>query len=125
MAELTTIARPYAKAAFEYALASGELQKWSTMLGVAAAVSNQDTVKTLLSSPSLTKAKKAELFFGICAEQLDEKACNFISALATNKRLILLPEIVEIFEQLKANQEKTIDVDLVTAYELEPKSAVY
>ena len=62
MAELATLARPYAKAAFEYALAADSLAKWSEMLALAAQVAQQETIKKLLGSPSLTADVKGQSF---------------------------------------------------------------
>ncbi len=118
MAELTTLARPYAKAAFEFALQEGCLQKWSEMLKLLTAVSMHSSIKHMVATPILTKVQKANAFFEICGDELDESGRNFVSVVAYNKRLQLLPEISLIFEQLKANQEKTVDVELTTAYEL-------
>lgn len=118
MAELTTIARPYAKAAFELADSAGELQKWSGMLALAAAVAQQDNMKQVLASPALTATQKAEAFSDVCGEELDAKANNLIASLATYQRLELLPEIQELFELHKAQREKSVDVEVATAFEL-------
>lgn len=50
MAELTTLARPYAKAAFEHAQAHQQLASWSAMLGLVAAVSQDDTMQRVLKA---------------------------------------------------------------------------
>ena len=118
MAELTTLARPYAKAAFEHALAGGKLQAWSDMLGLAAAVAQQDGISLLLASPALTTQHKGDAFADVCGENLDESARNFVHVLADNQRLSLLPEIHQLFELMKANQEKSIDVEVATAFPL-------
>ena len=60
MAELSTLARPYAKAAFEYAVEAKDLQGWSDSLALAASVAQQSAVEKLLSSPSATAAMQAE-----------------------------------------------------------------
>jgi len=118
MAELTTLARPYAKAAFEFADSSGELQKWSEMLALAAAVAQQDGVIRLLSSPSLTAEQKSKTFAAVCGDALNDKAVNLINALGENQRLTLLPEIQQLFEAHKAQRERSVDVNVTTAYEL-------
>ncbi len=118
MAELITLARPYAKAAFETALQAGALDKWSSMIALSAAVSGEKGVSTVLSSPSLSSHQIAEAFIGVCGDELDEKGKNFISLLAENKRLVLLPEISSLFETLKANQEMSVDVEITTAFEI-------
>lgn len=118
MAELITLARPYAKAAFEVARAEKDLAGWHKALGMAVAVVAQDSVQAALSSPNYTKAGKAKLFCEVCGDALNAKQQNFIGILAENGRLALLPEVFELFELLKANHEKTVDVEIETAFEM-------
>ena len=118
MAELSTLARPYAKAAFETALQDSTLDSWSSMLGVSAAVAGEDSVNALLTDPSLTSERVAQVFIDILGDQLESKGQNFIRLLAENKRLVLLPEISELFDILKANQQKSVDVEITTAFEV-------
>lgn len=118
MAELTTLARPYAKAAFEFAQAANTLQSWHEALEVSAAVVEQAQVKHALASSGLSAEQKASIFVQVCGDQLDENQTNFIKALASNKRLALLPFVKDLFAKLKAQQEKTIDVEVTAAYEL-------
>ncbi len=118
MAELTTLARPYAKAAFATAVQDNGLGLWSAMLALSAAVAADESVNAVLSSPALTSAQVAASFVDVCGDELDEKGKNFIHLLAENKRLVLLAEISALFEILKANQEKSVDVEITTAYEI-------
>lgn len=118
MAESITLARPYAKAAFEVALADKELGAWSQALRLLAGVAANETVQLQLLSPALTAAQQADTLIGLCKEDLSPKAQNFVRLLAENKRLTLLREVSELFDVLKANQEKTVDVELSTAFEL-------
>lgn len=117
MAELTTLARPYAKAAFEYAQAHQQLADWSAALGVLAAVSQDDTVRQLLKEPQLTSAK-AQSLIDVCGDKLNAPAQNFVRTVAENKRLELLPTIAEMYEQLKAEQEKSVEVEVTSAFTL-------
>lgn len=123
MAELSTLARPYAKAAFEYALAGANLAGWSKQLGLAAAVAQTEKMVKVLGSPSLTAEQRAKALLDVCGDAFDAKGRNFIEVLAENKRLTLLPEIAVLFEQFKANHEKSVDVDVVSAFPLEPALA--
>lgn len=118
MAELSTLARPYAKAAFQYAADASDLQGWSDSLAVAAAVASQDTVVKLLSSPSYTATQQAEKTIEVCGDALNEKSRSFVQVLAENRRLQLLPQIYQQFEVLKANREKTVEVSVVSASEI-------
>ncbi len=118
MAELTTLARPYAKAAFEFANDANELDAWSSMLALAAAVAAHKNMARLISSPVFTAQEKTKTFIDICGDELSAKCQNFITNLAVNKRLALLPEIHALFENLKAQLQKSVEVQVTTAYEL-------
>lgn len=118
MAELTTLARPYARAAFEVAAYANKLQLWSDMLTQLANVVSNDTVAKLLSSPSLTGDQQAQIVIDLCGDEINVQLQNFVTVLSENKRLSLLPEIVGLFDILKAEQELTVDVEISTAFAL-------
>lgn len=118
MAELSTLARPYAKAAFEYALDKNGLDQWSSQLATVAAVAADEGMNVVLSNPSLTAVQQAQTLSDVCGEAVSAEVRNFIAILASNKRLALLPEISALFAQYKANQEKTVDVEVVSAFDL-------
>ncbi|MGB1238679.1 MAG: F0F1 ATP synthase subunit delta [Pseudomonadales bacterium] len=117
MAELNTVARPYTKAVFEYAREAGTLDGWSNALNTAAAVSGDDVMMRVLGNPALTSEQKADALITV-VEDFDESQQNFVKLLAENHRLALLPEIAAQYEQLKANQESSVEIDVTTAYEL-------
>jgi len=118
MAELTTLARPYAKAAFEAAVEAGSLGDWSESLATVAAVVSEPAVRSALTSPSLTGEKQAQLVTELCGDEIIGQVKNFIAILAENKRIPLMPEIVTLFETLKANQEMKVDVNVISAFPL-------
>ena len=118
MAELSTLARPYAKAAFEFAVGSGDLSGWSERLSIGASVIRQGPVRQLLASPNLTAARKAALLIDVCGDAINNVLENFFIVLSENRRLQLLPQISEQFEVLKANHEKAVDVDVLASQEL-------
>lgn len=117
MSELTTVARPYAKAAFDFAVEKNALDNWNVMLAFAAEVANNDDMKAFLTG-SATAEKAAEIFNSVCGDQLDDSGKNFIKVLAENDRLLALPAVLELFTELRADHEKVIDVDVVSATEL-------
>ena len=117
MSEMATIARPYAKAAFEYAVENKAIEAWQQMLFFAAEVATNDQVKPLLSGLMSTD-KLGELFANICGEQLDQNGQNFIKVLAENGRLKTLPAILTLFNGYKADYEKEADVDVTSAVKL-------
>ncbi|MFO0335980.1 MAG: F0F1 ATP synthase subunit delta [Pseudomonadota bacterium] len=125
MAEKATIARPYAKAAFDHAREQGGAAtygRWSDLLGVAAAVAADPAVEPLLGNPKVLPAQLVELIAGVAAGrglQLDGPGRNFLGVLAQNRRLQLLPEIALQFERLRAEVENAVDVEIVSALPVE------
>lgn len=115
MAELSTLARPYARAAFERAVADNSLQPWADALALLAGVAGQDKVAGLIQSPSLTAAQKADTLLELCGDELSSKLNNFVKLLAENHRLGLLRQIHDQFHALKIEREKVVDVELVSA----------
>lgn len=118
MAELTTLARPYSRAAFDVAKEDGKLSEWAEALTSASAITSDETIQCLLSSPGLTATQKSDSLSEVLGDSVDQKFKNFLSTLADNKRLMLLPTIKLQFITLKAQQEKSIEVDVSTAFEL-------
>ena len=118
MAEKSTIARPYAQAAFDLAQQAGDLKKWSEMLSFAAAVAADKQIASLLDNPNVTQQQLVELFLGICEGQLNPAGQNFIRVLADNKRLSVLPEIAAMYEKHRAEAEKSVDAEVISAFAL-------
>ena len=116
---MTTIARPYALAAFQHALVKEDLPAWESMLKSAAALTQDNVVSRLLSSPSVSAEKLSDLFCEVLAPGLSKEKTNFIRLLAENKRLLALPYIMKTFETLKAQYEKTVDVVVTSAVPLD------
>lgn len=118
MAEVSTVARPYAKAAFEYAQEKDLLTQWSDMLATASAVAANSDMRNVLDNPSLTSEQKASIFVDVCGSDLGSDAKNFVSGLAEHKRLAALPMIAEMFEELKAAKDQAVDVMVTSAFEM-------
>ncbi len=119
MAELSTLARPYARAAFEYARENSTLGDWEEQLALAAAVAVDPTLAAVLGDPSLTDEQQAHTLIDVCGDSLGKPARNFVTVLADNKRLPLLPEIYSQFSLYKANHEKSVDVEVISAFDLD------
>ncbi len=119
MADKSTIARPYAKAAFEEARDRKRLGPWSEALQNAAAVVSDSRVEDLLGNPRVTPEELATLVSEIAGPQLDEQGRNFVRTLADNRRLSLLPEISARFDELKGEAEGVIDVTVTSAAPLD------
>ncbi|MFO8155412.1 MAG: F0F1 ATP synthase subunit delta [Pseudomonadota bacterium] len=115
MAELTTTARPYAKAVFELAEAGGDYERWSNQLRFLAAVAADDAMASRLDNPRLTRASLAELICGIGEGQLDEDGRNLVRLLAENRRLRLLPAIAPLYEELRGEAQGTVGARVTAA----------
>jgi len=116
MAEPSTVARPYAEAAFKLADASGSLAKWAEMIAGLATVSQDARVRAAVGDPNLSDAKVAGLFISILS--LSGEGENFVRVLAEAGRLGLLPEIRTQFEALRNERESVVEVEVVSAFEL-------
>jgi len=118
MAEPSTVARPYAEAAFRLADAAGALAKWSDMLGALAQVAQDERVQRAVADPSLSHAQVAGVFISILSGRLNGEAENLLRVLAENKRIELLPEIRSQFEALKNEREGVVEAEVHSAFEL-------
>jgi F-type H+-transporting ATPase subunit delta len=119
MAEPSTIARPYAEAAFKLADAQGKLAEWSATLANLAAVAADARVRAAVGDPNLSAAKVAGLIIAILAGKLSGDAENFVRVLADNGRLDVVTEIRRHFESLKNEREGTVEAEVVSAFELD------
>ncbi|MCH2056998.1 MAG: F0F1 ATP synthase subunit delta [Thalassotalea sp.] len=117
MSELTTIARPYAKAAFDFAVEAKAIDTWLEMLVFAAEVSKNDTITGYLSGTASVEQAK-DIFLNVCGEQLNGQGQNLIKVMAENERLLVLPQVAEQFAALKAEFDKEVTVDVSSAVEL-------
>ncbi|MFL6604392.1 MAG: F0F1 ATP synthase subunit delta [Steroidobacteraceae bacterium] len=115
MTDKTTIARPYAKAAFQEANARNQLGAWSKSLRTAASVVQDPRVQSLLGNPAVSNAELAKMILDLAGSQLEEQGRNFVQTLAENRRLAYLPEISALFDELKDEVEGMIDVTVTSA----------
>jgi F-type H+-transporting ATPase subunit delta len=118
VAETATIARPYAKAAFQAARDAKLLPAWSASLSVAAALVGDARIADLLGNPKLSEDQVVGFFDGFKTGADGVHWLNFIRLLAENKRLALLPEIAARFELLRAEYENEVDVVVTSAVPL-------
>lgn len=118
MAEKSTVARPYALAAFELAKEQNDLAKWSEMLGYAAVIVSDELMQDYISNPAIGQDRLTRLVMEVCGDQLNDLGKNFIKVLVANKRLDVLPEIVMLYNQHRADAERTIDAEVISAFPL-------
>ena len=117
MSELTTIARPYAKAAFDHAVEAGTVDNWQDMLVFAAEVSKNETMTSFLSGGASVEQAQ-DLFLRVCDDQLDSKGQNLIKVMAENERLLVLPQVASLYSEFKAEYDKEVTVDVKSAVKL-------
>ncbi len=118
MAEVTTIARPYAEAVFALADSGGTLDQWSTALSRLAAVVNAPEISQLLGNPHVTDTQMADLITSASGD-IPVQARQFLQILVSNKRLSVLPEVASMYERLKTAREGAVDADIASAFPLD------
>ena len=115
MAQMITVARPYAEAAFDLAKDANALAAWTDGLSMAAQVVADERVEQILRSPRVDAAAKAGLIIDICGDLLDQKLQNLIRLLVERDRILALPEIDRQFQVLREHHERTIEAQLISA----------
>jgi F-type H+-transporting ATPase subunit delta len=115
MADKSTIARPYAKAAFEEARGQGRLAEWARALELAAQVVADPRVAELIENPEVAPAELARLVTEVAGTELGDPGRNFVQTLADNHRLAYLPQIATLFDALKDEAEGVADVTITSA----------
>lgn len=117
MAEIATIARPYAEALFRVAQ-SGNLSAWSELVTEMAQVGAHPDVQALAHNPKVSADQKAEIFLSAIKSPVTAEAKNFINTLADYDRLTLLPEIAFQFHALKNAHEGAADAEVTSAFDM-------
>lgn len=119
MAELSTIARPYADALFETARASGEgLEHWLAVVEELAALMSHPQVAQVVADPKLGDSQVVDLLAGMVKQPLPPAGANFLKLLVANQRLVVLPEVAVQFRQLKNRADGVADCLIETAFPL-------
>ena len=118
MAELATIARPYAEAAFEVADREGKLAAWAAALARLAAVASDPDVLQLVGDPGVTPDALYGVIAGAAGE-LPADVQNFLRVLIANGRVAVLPEVRDHFEALKNEREGIVDAGIASAFPLD------
>jgi len=122
MAELRTLARPYAKAAFAAAVAGEELQQWAEQLNLLAALAAHEKIAALIGSPTISSGEQATKLSAVAGSLLPA-VDNFLHVLAEYKRLPLLPAVAELFAEFKAERERRIAVNITSAFEVDTQTS--
>jgi F-type H+-transporting ATPase subunit delta len=119
MSSLTTLARPYAKAAFELAEAEQALTGWDDMLALASEIVTEPSMASLLGNPDFSNTQAVELITGVAGESFNRRFQDFLKVLTDNDRLSLLPQICELYQALREEAENRLSVKVVSAIPLD------
>jgi F-type H+-transporting ATPase subunit delta len=123
MAENVTLARPYAEAAYQLAKSGNALTAWSDVLSRLSAIAARPEMEECLGNPRLSSTQLAQLCLDVAADNkssgLSADQQNFVRVLAENDRLIVLPEIAELFKELKHDHEGVKDAEISSAFALD------
>ncbi len=118
MADMSTVARPYARAVFELAEGEGTLDAWAERLAFWSAVSSNPEMAKRLSDPSVTRQQQIEMFESVVADGNDDSGRNVIRLLVENDRLALIPQIYDLYEGFRSDAQGEIEAEVRTAFPL-------
>jgi F-type H+-transporting ATPase subunit delta len=119
MAEIATLARPYAEAVFKLGDEQQRLGDWSGWLRAMAEVAGNADMQNCIGNPQVSAGQLYELFLAACKAELPAEAKNFARLLIRNRRLELAPEIRAQFETLKLEREGVVDAEIESAFPLD------
>jgi F-type H+-transporting ATPase subunit delta len=117
MAELATVARPYAEALFRVAQ-TGDMNAWSQLVSELAAIGTNPDVQDFARNPNVTPEQVAETLMSLVKSPMPPEAKAFIAVLVENRRVALLPEIAAQFHELRNAQQGAADADISSAFEI-------
>jgi len=118
MAELITVARPYAEAAFRLAKETNSLSGWSEALAVLAAAAQDPSAAEFAANPKFSVSQVQALLIDLLGARATPHVSNFVAAVLESHRFALLPFIAELYEKLKAIEESTVTAHIESAFEL-------
>lgn len=119
MANVTTVTRPYAKAVLAVAKATNTYAKWTDMLNFLSGIVQDPLGYKVLSNLAISSGEKVDFICAVAKDVLDKQGENLIKVLARSKRLLILPELYRLYEQMRKNAEKLVEIDLTLAEKID------
>jgi len=116
--ERATLARPYADALAKLAAEGDAWSAWSERLALLDMVLADPQIQALAGNPGVSSDRLVEVILAVCGERIGAEGANMLGVLAENKRLVLLPEIIILFEAEKAAHEGVLEASITTAFAL-------
>ncbi|MFA9459234.1 F0F1 ATP synthase subunit delta [Thiohalorhabdus methylotrophus] len=122
MADAYTIARPYAEAIFELAQSGGTFSEWEESLTLLAAIAEDPSMQRVLGNPKVGRKRQEEVFHSVAGDRLDQGARRLLDALFTNDRVTFLPDILEIYQDLRRGAEGEVHAEVTAAAPLDEEA---
>ncbi len=116
MAELATIARPYAEAIFELAKETDQFDNWTAALHFLKLVVEDPTMVSVITNPQVDKNTLTQIWLDIGGAELNEAGINLVKILVKNHRLLAIPQIASQYETLKAQYQGYLEVEIASPY---------
>ncbi len=118
MAEMSKFARPYAKAAFDYANAHNQLAQWSEILSLLAAIVSQELVSQFLQNPAYSLDQHVDICIALGGDHLDQHAKNFVRELGENRKLQTLPTVLKLYQEFMQTKAQAIQAKVTSVIPL-------
>ncbi|OQW91915.1 MAG: hypothetical protein BWK79_15805 [Beggiatoa sp. IS2] len=120
MAELATLARPYAKAVFDTAKETEDFALWSETLNFLTAMLENQQVVSIIAHPRIDKSTVRRILLDICESQMTETGVSLIKILMDNDKLSIIPHIALQYERLRSEYQGYVEVEIASAYPVTP-----
>ena len=122
MIEPTTLARPYARAAFQFAVDNGAVDSWHQALSIVAAVVLEPSVAKVLDDPAMTASQRASTVASVLGDDIPAGVAQFVSVMAENHRLALAGEVAALFAELRSALDAAANVTVTSAFDVADKT---
>ena len=119
MSDLSNVARPEAQAIFELAQSQNDLAGWGSKLDLLAAVAADDSIQGLINDPHVSSEQLQQLIIDVCGDHLNDDAANLVKLLTKNSRISALPEIASVYAERRAEAERVIEAEMITATQID------
>jgi F-type H+-transporting ATPase subunit delta len=119
MAEIATIARPYAEAVFKLAESGGQFAPWTELLARLAQAVAHPEVRACIGNPNVSAAKLTDVLVSVMGEGVSAEAKNFVHLVVANRRLEAVGEICELYEEMVNEREGVVDAEIASAFPLD------
>ncbi len=119
MLEKTTIARPYAQAAFEIAQADENTAQWSSLLRLLKLIVSDHQMRLLIANPKISNQQLQDIVIELCGDNMFEAGTNFVKVLVASERLQYAGQMADLFDEMRAEAEGILEVVVTSAYPLE------